>query len=147
MKKMILVVALATSLLANDIIVKESQCSVDKTVDNLKKIMQAKGLSVFATIDHQANAKAISMKMRPAKLLIFGNPKLGTALMKQDIQMGLDLPLKILVYKDEDSKVKFAYRDGSWLAKNHTLNAPKKIAKINGAMDKITTKAGLCKKD
>jgi uncharacterized protein (DUF302 family) len=147
MKKIILIVAFVTSLFANDIIVKESQCSVDKTVENLQKIIKDKGLSIFATIDHQANAKAVDMNMSQAKLIIFGNPKLGTLLMQQNTQIGLDLPLKILVYKDKDSKVKFAYRDGTWLSNNHTLDAPKKIAKINGAMDKITTKAGLCKKD
>ena len=147
MKKIILVIALVASLFANDIIVKDSQCSVDKTVNNLKKIMEAKGLTVFSIIDHKANAKAVDMKMRPSKLLIFGNPKLGTTLMKQEMKLGLDLPLKILIYKAKGSKVKMAYRNGTWLENNHDLDSPKKIKKINNAMDKITTKAGQCKKD
>jgi uncharacterized protein (DUF302 family) len=87
------------------------------------------------------------MKMPPAKMIIFGNPKLGTALMQQDIRVGLDLPLRILVYKDKKGKVKMAYRDGSWLEQRHIINAPEKINKINTGMDKITTKAGQCKKD
>lgn len=146
MRKIILIAALATSLFAN-VIVKESQCSVDRTIDNLKRIVKSKGLSVFATINHKGNAKMVGMKMSASKMLMFGNPKLGTALMKQDMKAGLDLPLRILVYKDKDSKVKMAYRDGSWLADKHILNAPKKIKKINNGMDKITTKAGQCKKD
>ena len=147
MKKFITVVAIATSLLSADIIVKESECSFDKTVTNVKNILKSKGISIFATINHEGNAKMVDMKMPPAKMIIFGNPKLGTTLMQQDIRVGLDLPLRILVYKDEQGRVKMAYRDGSWLADKHVLDAPKKIQKINTAMDKITTKAGQCKKD
>ncbi|MDA3909286.1 MAG: DUF302 domain-containing protein [Sulfurimonas sp.] len=147
MKRFILIATLATSLLAGDIIVKESQCSVDKTVKNIKKIVKEKGLSVFATINHEGNAKMIGMNMRPSKMIIFGNPKLGTILMKQDMRVGLDLPLRILVYKDKQGRVKMAYRDGSWLEQRHVINVPKKINKINKGMDKITTKAGQCKKD
>ena len=133
--------------MANDIIVKESGCSVDETVLNLKNIVKEKGLSVFAVINHHGNAKMVDMKLNESKMVIFGNPKLGTALMQQDMRVGLDLPLRVLVYVDSDSKVKMAYRDGSWLSTKHVLNAPKKVAKVNKGMDKITTKAGQCKKD
>jgi len=147
MKKIVAVALLSISLFANDIIVKESACSVDRTVTNLKHILRNKGLSVFATINHSANAKMVDMKLNESKMVIFGNPKLGTALMQQDITVGLDLPLRILVYRDSDGKVKMAYRDGSWLNNKHILNAPKKVAKVNNAMDKFTSKAGQCKKD
>ncbi|WP_321779184.1 DUF302 domain-containing protein [Sulfurimonas sp.] len=148
MKKLILVFVLAivTSLSASDIIVKQSNCSVDKTVKNIKKIVKKKGLSVFATINHKGNAKMVGMKLRASKMVIFGNPKLGTALMKQDMRVGLDLPLRILVFKDKNGKVQMAYRDGSWLADKHIIDAPKKVQKINKGMDNITTKAGQCKK-
>lgn len=147
MNKFLAIVALSTALLANDIIVKESSCSVNKTVKNIKNIVTKKGLSVFAIINHQGNAKMVDMKLNESKMVVFGNPKLGTRLMQQDMRVGLDLPLRVLVYKDTDGKVKMAYRDGSWLATKHILNAPKKIEKVNKGMDKITTKAGLCKKD
>ncbi|MFT5659467.1 MAG: hypothetical protein ACI9TV_000083 [Sulfurimonas sp.] len=147
MKKLIVLLSLSMSLIANDIIVKESSCNVDTTVDNIKNIVRAKGLSVFAIINHHGNAKSVDMKLNESKMVIFGNPKLGTALMQQDMKVGLDLPIRILVYMDTDSKVKMAYRDGSWLENRHILNAPQKIKKMNMAMDKITTKAGTCIKD
>jgi len=140
-KKILLLLALSLSLLANDIIVKESANSVNKTVQKIKKIVTNKGLTVFAVINHQKNAKNIGMKMRKAKLLIFGNPKMGTRLMHQDILTGLDLPMKILVYKDKDKKVKVAYRNGSWLKDEHPLLAKKLVLKINNALNKITNKA------
>ena len=80
-------------------------------------------------------------------MMIFGNAKLGTALMQQDMKVGLDLPLRILAYRDTDSKVKMAYRDGSWLVKRHILNAPAKVIRVNKGMDKIITKARQCRQD
>jgi uncharacterized protein (DUF302 family) len=138
---------LVFALEANDIIVKESHCSVDETVQNIKTILKKKGLGIFGVINHQGNAKMVDMKLNASKMIIFGKAELGTALMQQDMTVGLDLPLRILVYRDTDNKVKMAYRDGSWLAKHHILNAEQKVQKVNNVLDKITTKAGLCKKD
>lgn len=146
MKKILLVLAMVASLSANDIIVKQSNCGFEQTVKNIKRIVKKKNLRVFATINHKGNAKMVGMKLRPAKMVIFGNPKLGTSLMQQDMRIGLDLPLRILVYKDEEGKVRMAYRDGSWLADKHVIDAPKKVKRINKGMDNITTKAGQCKK-
>lgn len=147
MKKVLIVLALGISLFANDIIVKKSECSVDETIKNIKHIVESKGLSVFGIINHHGNAKAVDMKLNESKMIIFGNPKLGTSLMQQDMLVGLDLPIRILVYTDTDGAVKMAYRDGSWLENKHILNSPKKIEKMNKAMGNITNKAGQCKKD
>ena len=147
MKKILVLVFFGLSLFANDIIVKESACSVDKTANNIQEIVKKKGLSVFAVINHGGNAKMVDMKLNESKMVVFGNPKLGTALMQQDMRVGLDLPLRILVYKDTDGKVKMAYRDGSWLESKHILNATDKIEKVNQGMDKITSKEGQCLKD
>ena len=146
-KKLLLIAAFGISLFAQDIIVKESHCSVDATVHRIKNIIAKKGLHIFAIINHSGNANAVGMKLNESKMLIFGNAKLGTSLMQQDMTVGLDLPLRILVYRDTDGKVKMAYRDGSWLANHHLLNAAKKVKRVNNALDKITTKAGQCKKD
>lgn len=147
-KKIVLFLALTTlTLMANDIIVKESCVDVSTTANNIKKIVSKKNLSVFAIINHSGNAKMVDMKLNESKMVIFGNPRLGTSLMQQDMKVGLDLPLRILVYKDTDGKVKMAYRDGSWLENRHILNAPKKVAKVNKAMDNFTTKAAQCTKD
>ena len=147
MKKIFILLALSLSLFANDIIIKKSTCSVNDTVKNINNIVKSKGLNVFAIINHGGNAKMVDMQLNESKMIVFGNPKLGTALMQQDMTIGLDLPLRILVYKDTKGEVQMAYRDGSWLANKHIVNAPKKVKKINGAMDKITTKAGKCSKD
>ncbi|WP_457745437.1 DUF302 domain-containing protein [Sulfurimonas sp.] len=147
MKKLFLIIAFTLSLSAGDIILKESGCSVNATVANIKTILKNKGLRIFATINHQSNAKMVHMKLSDSKLIVFGNPKLGTAFMQQDITIGLDLPLKILVFRNDEGRVMMAYRDGTWLKSQHKLKADKQVAKMNSALDKITTKAGQCKRD
>jgi len=142
-----LIAIMSLTLFASDIIVKESHCSFKKTVQNIKESISNKGLHIFAVINHSGNAKSINLKLNESKMIVFGNAKLGTALMQQDMTVGLDLPLRILVFRDTDGKVKMAYRDGAWLANHHLLNAKKKISKVNKAMDNITTKAGQCKRD
>ena len=147
MKNFFVLLVCSIALLGGDIIIKQSSCGVDKTINNIQRIVKAKGLGVFAIINHSGNAKAVGMKLKKSKMIIFGNPKMGTKLMQQDITTGLDLPIRILVYKDQDGSVKMAYRDGSWLAAHHLINTPKMVQKLNNALDKITTKAGQCKRD
>ena len=132
---------LTASLFANDIIIKESSLSVDKIVSKIQKILSKKGLNVFAIVDHKSNANKVSLKMNDSKVIIFGNPKMGTKLMNNNMLSGLDLPLKILVYKDANNKVKVAYRDGSWLKEEHSLTLDKLTNKVTNALDKITNKA------
>ena len=146
MKKILTLVALGTSLMANDIIVKESCRNVSETADNIRTIVSKKGLATYAIINHSGNAKMVNLKLNESKMVVFGSPSLGTNLMQQDMTAGLDLPLRVLVYKDSDGKVKMAYRDGSWIANKHIVNAPKKVEKINKGMEEITTQAGQCKK-
>jgi len=146
MKKLLLVLFAVLSLQANGIIVKKSHCDTYQTVQNLKKIIKAKGLHIFAVINHSGNAKAVGMKMRPTVMIVFGKAELGTKLMQQDPKVGLDLPLRVLVYEDKDGSTKMAYRDGSWLKNKHVIDAPKIIQKINKGMDTITTQAGICQK-
>ena len=81
------------------------------------------------------------MKLNESKLIIFANPAFGTVLMQQDMTVGLDLPLHILVYKDFDGKVKIAYRNGSWLESIHDFNSPKIVKEMNNAMNEIILKA------
>jgi len=146
MKIIFLLLSVTLTLLANERVIKISGCSVDQTVQNIEDIVKKKGLSVFAVIDHQKNAQSVGMSLNESKLIIFGNPKVGTKLMQENIRVALDLPLKILVYKDNNSNVKMAYRKGTWIAKEHTLNI-NKVENINKGMDNITNKAGQCKQD
>ncbi len=143
MKKILAIVVLSAALFSNDIIVKPSDYSVDETIENIKKIVKAKGFSVFAVINHQRNAKMVDLKLKESKVIIFGNPKIGTLLMQEDMRVALDLPLRVLVYKDETGQVQLAYRDGSWLKDHHVLGSDKLTNKVNKGMGKITDKARL----
>jgi uncharacterized protein (DUF302 family) len=86
------------------IINKISNYSIEQTVEKLENILQAKGITLFALIDHSGEAEKVGMKMRPTKLLIFGSPKAGTPLMVAAPSIALDLPLKILVWEDAQGK-------------------------------------------
>jgi len=141
-KKILLIVALSLAVFANDIIIKPSKYSVDETIYNIKNIVKSKGFGVFAVINHKANAKMVDMELQEAKLIVFGNPKLGTAVMQENILAALDLPIRILVYKDRDGTTKMAYRNASWLKGLHGLKNDKNIAKIDSGLDKLTNKAG-----
>jgi len=136
-----MILALGSLLAAGDIIVKPSEFTVDETIKNIKKIVKAKGFGVFAVINHQGNAKMVDMKLNESKVIIFGNPEVGTLLMQEDIKVALDLPLRILVYKDKADQVKVAYRDGSWIKDHHLLTSDHLTNKINKGLDKITDQA------
>ena len=100
---------------------KPSHHSVDQTVEKLKNILQAKGVALFALIDHSGEAEKVGMKMRPTKLLIFGNPKAGTPLMLAAPSIAIDLPLKILIWEDAAGKVWLTYNNPEFLRERHGL--------------------------
>ena len=106
---------------ANGIISKASKHSVDETVEKLKDILQAKGVMLFALVDHSGEAEKAGMKMRPTKLAIFGNPKAGTPLMLAAPSAAIDLPLKILVWEDAQGKVWVSYNSAAYLQERHGL--------------------------
>src|SRR5579863_9287820 len=93
----------------NGIVSKLSDHSVDETVEKVKSILRAKGVTLFALVDHSGEAEKVGMKMPPTKLLIFGNPKGGTPLMLASPSAALDLPLKILIAEDSQGKVSVSY--------------------------------------
>jgi uncharacterized protein (DUF302 family) len=92
-----------------------------ETLDRLEAEVKAKGLSVFARIDHAAGAAAVGMTLLPTAVLIFGNAKGGTPLMQSSQLIGIDLPLKVLVWQDTSGKTWLSYYDPSTLAKRHGL--------------------------
>lgn len=98
-----------------------SHHSVDLTVQKLEAILQAKGVRLFAVIDHSGEAEKVGLQMRPTKLLIFGNPKAGTPLMIHSPGIAIDLPLKILVAEDAEGKVWISYNAPEYLAQRHDL--------------------------
>jgi uncharacterized protein (DUF302 family) len=105
----------------NGIIKKLSNHSVDETVEKLKAILQAKGVTLFALVDHSGEAEKAGMKMRPTKLLIFGSPKAGTPLMLAAPSSAIDLPLKMLIWEDAQGKVWVSYNSPGYLQQRHAL--------------------------
>lgn len=106
---------------SNGIISLPSHHSVDETVEKLKNILQAKGVTLFALVDHSGEAAKVGMKMPPTKLLIFGSPKAGTPLMLAAPSVAIDLPLKILIAEDAQGKVSVSYNSPEYLQARHNL--------------------------
>ena len=106
---------------ANGIVDIPSRHSVQETVERLKNILQAKGVMLFALIDHSGEAEKIGLKMPPTKLLIFGSPKAGTPLMLASPRIAIDLPLKILIWEDSGGKAWVSYNDPTYLQQRHGL--------------------------
>lgn len=98
-----------------------SNHSVKDTIDRVQAALAAKGIAVFARIDHAAGASSVGMSLRPTELLVFGNPKAGTPLMQAKQIVGIDLPLKLLAWQDVAGKVWLSYNDPRWLARRHLL--------------------------
>src|SRR4029077_19495248 len=103
----------------NGIISRPSNHSVDQTVEKLKGILQAKGVTLFVLVDHSGEAEKAGMKMRPTKLLIFGSPKAGTPLMLAAPSVAIDLPLKILIWEDGQGAVWLSYNSPAYLMDRH----------------------------
>jgi uncharacterized protein (DUF302 family) len=121
------------------IVDKPSNHSVEQTVDKLKNILQSKGVTLFALIDHSGEAEKVGMKMRPTKLLIFGNPKAGTPLMLAAPSSAIDLPLKILIWQDARGKVWVSYNSPVYLQERHRL--PSDLLQNIAVVETFATKA------
>ena len=121
------------------IIDKASHRSVDETVDRLKNILQSKGVTLFALVDHGGEAAKVGLKMPPAKLLIFGSPKAGTPLMLAAPRSAIDLPLKILVWEDNQGKVWVSYNSPEYLKDRHGL--PQELLSNIAVVETLAAKA------
>jgi uncharacterized protein (DUF302 family) len=113
--------------------------SVDETVDRLKSILQAKGVHLFALVDHSGEAERAGMKMPNTKLLIFGNPVAGTPVMVAAPTAALDLPLKILVAEDAEGRVSISWNDPDYLQKRHGI--PSELLKNISVVEGLVAKA------
>ena len=123
----------------NGIIDIASNHSVDETVEKLKGILQAKGITLFALVDHSGEAAKAGMKMRPTKLFIFGNPTGGTPVMLAAPSSAIDLPLKILVWEDNQGKVWITYNSPGYLQERH--NIPPDLLPNIAVIEALATKA------
>jgi uncharacterized protein (DUF302 family) len=124
----------------NGIVSKPSNHSVEQTVEALSNILKAKGVALFALIDHSGEAEKVGLKMRPTKLLIFGNPKAGTPLMLASPSSAIDLPLKVLIWEDAQGKVWLSYNSPEYLRQRHGL--PQELMQNIAVVETLATKAG-----
>jgi uncharacterized protein (DUF302 family) len=122
----------------NGIIDVASHYSVPETLARLQSILQEKGITVFALIDHSGEAEKAGLKMRPTQLLIFGSPKGGTPLMVAAPRLAIDLPLKTLAWQDEEGQVWLSYNSPEYFQRRHgfPVELMKKIAAIGGLIQK-----------
>ena len=131
---------------ADGLIKVQSSHGPADTMERLVAEIGAKGLTVFARINHAAGAEEVGLALRPTELVIFGNAKGGTPLMQSNQEIGLDLPLKALVWQDGANDTWISYNDPAWLAKRHGLGheveAPvKAMTAMLGAVTKAATEA------
>jgi len=114
-----------------------------ETMNRLEAEVRGKGLTIFARVDHAAGAAAVGMALRPTDLLIFGAAKGGTPLMQSAQTIGVDLPLKALVWQDDAGATWLSYNDIEWLAQRHGVGpeAQSAINAIAGALKAVATAA------
>lgn len=143
MKSLIIAVILTISPVVsvaadNGLTTVPSSFSVAETVNRLEKLFKEKGITVFARIDHQAEAAKAGLTMKASQLLIFGNPKAGTPLMKAAPTTAIDLPLKALAWEDADGKVWLSYNRPDFLKQRHGLSDDqlKPLASLGGLIEK-----------
>ncbi len=138
-----LAITFAIPALATDgMISLPSHHSVGDTSDRLVTLLESKGMTVFSRIDHATGAQKVDIDLRPTTLIIFGNPKVGSPLMKCSQSAGLDLPQKALIYQNEQGQVWLSYNDPAYLKGRHQINGCEEtLKKIAGALNKFATGA------
>jgi uncharacterized protein (DUF302 family) len=140
---LILMVASVSAFAAdNGLISKKSKYSVHETIDRLEKVLKEKGIGIALRWDHSQKAKEVGIPLRPTELLVFGNPKLGSHFFTSKQTAGIDLPLKMLAYKDAKGQVWLVYNDPKYIAKRHGITDRDKIvAKMTKALAKFASVA------
>ncbi len=128
---------------ARGLVTIQSSYGPKDTMDGLEAEVKAKGMTVFARIDHAAGAAGMGLSLRPTELLIFGNAKGGTPLMQSVQTIGIDLPLKALVWQDASGKTWLSYNDPAWLAARHGLSgeAAAAVTMMTSALDAVAKAA------
>ena len=110
-----------------------------ETMDRLEAEIGANGMKVFARIDHAAGAAEVGLELRPTELIIFGNARGGTPLMQSMQTVGIDLPLKALVWEDVSGKTWLSYNEPGWIAQRHSVaNAELVVSKMAAALSAIS---------
>jgi uncharacterized protein (DUF302 family) len=119
----------------------KSNFGPEKTMERLEAEIKAHGMTIFARINHAALAAGVGLDLRPTEVILFGNPRGGTPLMQAKQTLGIDLPLKALVWQDDSGQTWLSYNEPEWLAKRHELagmDGP--LAAMTKALGDIATK-------
>lgn len=128
---------------AEGLVSTKSPYGVMVTMDKFESLAKEKGLTIFARIDHAAGAKKVGKTLRPTELLIFGNPQGGTPFMECGQSVGIDLPLKVLVWEDSSSQVWLGYNDPMYLAKRHGISECPVVKKLSKALEGLAAAIAL----
>lgn len=135
---LILMASASVGVAADGLIAVKSQYSAEETIDRLEQQVRQRGLTVFARIDHAAGAAKVGETLRPTMLLVFGNPKGGTPFMKCEQTVGIDLPLRALVWEDASGQVWLGYNDPAYIARRHSVSNCPVVKKLATVLHDIT---------
>jgi uncharacterized protein (DUF302 family) len=127
----------------NGLVTLRSTHDFATTVARLTAAVKAKGLTVFAAIDHAAGAAEAGMTLRPTTVVLFGSPKGGTPLMQEAQTASIDLPLKALVWQDAHGAVRITYNRPSWIAERHGLGASRVTTALDTVVKAVAEQAAL----
>ena len=120
----------------------ESSFGVEETAERLQNVLKEKGMTIFNRVKHSDAAKNVGVELRETELIIFGNPKVGSPLMKCEQSVAIDLPQKAIIWKDSQGKVWISYNNPRYLEKRHGIsNCEGVISKIEKALAGITKAA------
>ncbi|WP_423865066.1 DUF302 domain-containing protein [Bradyrhizobium sp.] len=127
---------------ADGLITIESRYGPEETMNRFEAEVRARGMTVFAHIDHAAGAAAVGLPLRPTELLVFGNAKTGTPLLQSAQMLGIDLPLKALVWQDASGTAWLSYNDPAFLARRHGLDGADNttVTAMAAALEAIASK-------
>ncbi len=125
------------------LIIKRSSFDFGQTYNRLRTIIDDNpNLKILLELDHSKNASSVDLVLRPTKIIMFGNPRLGTPLMNASATISIDLPQKIIVFTDEEGVTHLAYNDPNYLMSRHNIVGQETVLqKVSGALDKITNAA------
>jgi uncharacterized protein (DUF302 family) len=125
----------------NGLITCPSSFEPKQTADRLAAAVARRGITLLARIDHAAAAAKAGMELRPTEVLIFGNPKAGTPMMQAQQTVGIDLPLKALVWQDGSGRTWLSYNDPHWIAERHGANAEPAASAMTSVLAAVAKEA------
>jgi uncharacterized protein (DUF302 family) len=121
---------------------RDSPNSVEQTYRQLIEAAEASGLTIMLELDHADNARSADVDLPPTRVVLFGNPKIGSQLMRCAQTVGIDLPQRMLVWQDRSGQVKVGYNAPKYLVKRHKLSGCKEeIDKVTAVLERLTNAA------